>query len=480
MSLALLVLAAGEGTRMKSSSPKVLHSALGRPLLGHVLNAGAALNPDVTCVVTGAGRAAVEQWIGEQHPEVACVEQFERRGTGHAVQVALDALLPRQAFDSVVVVSGDTPLLTGDTLRAMVESHRVAAAAATVLTARVPDPAGYGRILRAADGTVAAIVEHRDASEVELRIDEVNSGIYVFETAPLQRALARLNTDNSQREQYLTDVVALINSDGGRVAGFTAADPNEVLGVNDRNQLAQVTALLRDRINRAWMTAGVTIVDPATTWIESDVVLAADVELRPNTHLVGRTAIAAGAIIGPDTTLIDCTVDAAAQVVRSQCSESHIGAAAQVGPFSFLRPGAELHEKAKAGAYVEIKNSVIGSGSKVPHLSYVGDAVIGRGTNIGAASIFVNYDGVDKHRTVVGDAVRIGSDTMLVAPVTIGDGAYTAAGSVITEDVPAGALGVGRARQTNLLGWVRRKRAGSSSDLAAKQAAEPPQETEQK
>ena len=468
----VLILAAGEGTRMRSDTAKVLHPVLGRPMLGHVINAAAGLEPATIAVVTGAGREQVESWLAATWPQTLTTVQQERRGTGHAVRVALQDLIARgvELGSEIVVLTGDTPLLTTSTLEALLAAHRSESAAATVLTAVLPDATGYGRIIRDDSGAVAQIVEHKDATESQREIREINSGMYVFAPDALTKSLAELTTNNAQGEEYLTDVLAIERSWGLRVAAHAAEIAEEVAGVNDREQLAEAAAALRNRINSAWMREGVTIVDPATTWIEADVVLARDVTVEPSTYLRGRTAIAEGAVLGPDTTLVDCTVDESAQVLRSHATEAHIGPNASVGPFSFLRPGAELHEKAKVGAYVEIKNAIVGRGSKVPHLSYVGDAEIGVDSNIGAATIFVNYDGVKKHRTVIGDSVRIGSDSMLVAPVTVGDGAYTAAGSVITDDVPPGAMAVARARQRNILGWVKMKRAGSTSDIAATKA----------
>ncbi|MEY3278359.1 MAG: hypothetical protein RLZZ426_845 [Actinomycetota bacterium] len=465
---------------MRSATPKVLHPVLGRPMLGHVLNAVRLIEPEMTCVVTGSGREAVESWLHTNHSDIATVEQAERNGTGHAVRVALDQLPVIADQHVVVVLTGDTPLLTGATLEELVAHHAVSAATATVLTAELDDPTGYGRIVRGADGSVTRIVEHKDATDEIRALREINSGMYVFEAGALRAALTQITTNNSQGEQYLTDVIEIIRESGKKVSAYVASDSREVSGVNDRAQLAYVAAVMRDRINNVWMQEGVTIIDPSTTWIESDVVISRDVVIHPSSYLRGSTAIATGAVIGPDTTLIDCVVDEDAEVLRSHAIEAHIGPKATVGPFSFLRPGTLLHESAKVGAYVEIKKSIIGRGSKVPHLSYVGDATIGADTNIGAATVFVNYDGVTKHQTVVGDGVRIGSDSMLIAPVTIGDGAYTAAGSVITDDVPPGAIGVGRARQKNISGWVRLRRAGSVSDIAASKAQQSTQtETEQ-
>lgn len=469
----VLVLAAGEGTRMRSSLAKVLHPILGRPLVGHVLKATEPLDARTSCVVIGHQRERVTEYLRQHHDHVVTAVQDEQHGTGHAVRVALEQLAAQgKPVDtgSVLVLTGDTPLLTADTLQALFDEHTRTNAAATVLTAVVDDATGYGRILRAADGSVTGIVEHKDATDEQRRITEFNSGIYVFELGLLAGALQRLTTNNAQGEEYLTDVLAILRNDGHRVSASIVADADEVMGVNDRAQLAVAGALMRDRINQHWMRSGVMMVDPQTTWIEPTVAIARDVVLEPNTFLKGTTDIAEGAHIGPDTTLIDCTVELGATVLRTHATGSTIGPRANVGPFTFLRPGTVLSEQAKAGAYVEIKNSFVGKGSKVPHLSYVGDAEIGEDSNIGAATVFVNYDGVEKHRTVIGDAVRIGSDTMLVAPVTVGDGAYTAAGSVITGDVPAGSLAVGRAAMRIIEKWVLRKRAGTASAEKAQQA----------
>ena len=465
---ALVVLAAGEGTRMKSTLPKVLHRILGRTLLGHVLVASSATDPQRTIVVVGHGRDAVTAFLADEFPTARTAIQDEQRGTGHAVRIALETLVT--TGDSiaggegpVVVLAGDAPLITSATLLRLLAAHAASGAAATVLSAVLDQGGDLGRIVRDADGQVIAIVEKKDADATILAGCEVNSGIYAFDPEPLRTALARLTTDNAAGEEYLTDVLALLHSDGLLVDAIAAAAPEEVLGVNDRVQLAEARSLLRDRVVEHWMRQGVTIVDPRTTWIGVQVELAADCTIHQNTQLHGRTRIAAFASIGPDTTLRDVVVEERADVRRTEATGAQIGPGASVGPFSYLRPGTVLAAGAKVGAYVETKNAVIGEGSKVPHLSYVGDAEIGRGSNIGAATIFANYDGVTKHRTVIGDHVRVGSDTILVAPLSIGDGAYTAAGSVIDQDVPAGALGVGRARQRNVDGWVARRRTKSPS-----------------
>jgi len=464
----VVVLAAGEGTRMRSATPKVLHGFGGRSLLGHAVAAASALEPDTLVVVVGHGRDLVVEHLAAVAPQAQVAVQDEQRGTGHAVECALTQVPVPPG--TVVVTYADVPLLTAATLAGLVERHEESGAAVTVLTAHVADPTGYGRVVRDDTGQVAAIVEQRDADEAQRGIREINSGIYAFDGQVLAGALTRLEADNDQGELYLTDVVRIARADGRAVVGLVLDDPVQTEGVNDRAQLATLGAEFNRRLLARWMREGVTVVDPATTWVDVEVTLARDVTLLPGVHLQGRTAVAEGATIGPDTTLRDTVVEAGASVVRSHATGARIGPGAVVGPFTYLRPGAVLLEGAKAGAYVEIKASTVGEGSKVPHLSYVGDATIGAGSNIGAATVFVNYDGVAKHPTVVGDAVRIGSDTMLVAPVTVGDGAYTAAGSVITEDVPPGAMAVGRARQRVIRGWVARRRAGTAAARAAARA----------
>jgi bifunctional UDP-N-acetylglucosamine pyrophosphorylase / glucosamine-1-phosphate N-acetyltransferase len=471
----VVILAAGEGKRMKSATPKVLHPMAGRSLLGHVIEAASTLEPYHLVVVVGHGRDAVRAHVAEVAPWAVTVVQEEQNGTGHAVRVALEDLAAKgiSTVDGpVVVLTGDTPLLTGRTLVAMLLEHESTSASATVLTARLSDPTGYGRVVREASGSVAAIVEEKDATDDQRRIDEINSGMYAFSADRLAACLGRLTTDNAQGEEYLTDVIGILRADGDVVSASLCADPDEVLGVNDRVQLAQAAALMRDRINESWMRQGVAILDPASTWLDVDVDLQADVVIRPQVTMRGPTSVATGAVVGPGTTLVACEVGSGAEVIHTWAELAVIGDRARVGPFTFLRPGTVLGNDTRAGAYVEIKNSTISDGAKVPHLSYVGDAEVGTGTNIGAATIVVNYDGVDKHRTVIGDHVRIGSDTMLVAPVTVGDGAYTAAGSVITDDVPPGAMAVGRARQRNIEGWVQRKRPGSPAAEAATRAGQ--------
>lgn len=467
---AVVVLAAGEGKRMRSRTPKVLHEVGGRSLLGHVLAAAGPLDAEHVLVVVGHGREQVVEHLDVIAPDARSAVQEEQLGTGHAVRMALASLPPLDGI--VVVTTADTPLLTAGTLDALVAEHVRAGASATVLTAELDEPGDLGRVLRGPDGQVTAIVEAKDATAEQLEVREVNSAIYAFDAVALADAIQRITTDNAQGEEYLTDVLGLMHKDGLTVSAYVTTDPAEVRGVNDRVQLAAAGAALRDRAVMHWQRLGVTVVDPATTWIGPDVVLEQDVTLLPDVQLHGRTVIRSGARVGPEVTLTDVIVGEDATVVRAQCLEAEIGPGASVGPYAYLRPGTRLAAGAKAGSYVELKNAVVGEGSKVPHLSYVGDAVIGVGSNIGAATVFVNYDGVAKHATVVGDHVRIGSDSMLIAPLTIGDGAYTAAGSVIDHDVPPGAMAVARGRQRNVEGWVARRRAGSPAALAALRAAE--------
>ncbi|GAA4949127.1 bifunctional UDP-N-acetylglucosamine diphosphorylase/glucosamine-1-phosphate N-acetyltransferase GlmU [Yinghuangia aomiensis] len=470
---AVVVLAAGEGTRMKSATtPKVLHTLAGRSLVGHVVEAARRLDPEQLVVVVGHAREQVAAHLAEVDAEARTVVQEQQNGTGHAVRVALDALAAenREPSGTVVVVCGDTPLLTTETLALLIDTHQAEGNAVTVLSAHVPDPTGYGRIVREGEDVVAGIVEHKDASEAQRAIAEINSGVYAFDGKLLRAALSGLTTDNSQGEEYLTDTLTVLRGGGHRVGAVAAADHREILGINDRVQLAEARRLFNQRVLEGWMRAGVTVMDPASTWIDVDVVLEADALILPNTQLYGRTRIASGAEVGPNCTMRDTEVHEGAQVSNATTDGAVVGPEATVGPYTYLRPGTVLAAKAKAGGFVEMKNAQVGEGSKVPHLSYVGDATIGEGANIGAATIFVNYDGVAKHHTVVGDHVRVGSDSMLVAPVTIGDGAYTAAGSTITEDVPPGAMAVARGRQRNVEGWVARRRAGSPAAEAAEAA----------
>lgn len=465
---AVIVLAAGEGTRMKSRTPKVLHELCGRSMLGHMVATARELDPEQLIVVAGHGRDLVAAHLAEHAPQARVVVQERTGGTGHAVRTVIDTV--GAIAGPVVVIYGDTPLLRAATLAELAAEHAAAGNAVTVLTARVADPTGYGRIVRDPGGAMTEIVEERDATPEQRSITEINSGVYAFDGASLADAAKRVSTANAKGEEYLTDVVAILRADGHRAGTVLAADPAEVEGVNDRVQLARARMLYNERLLTCWMLAGVTIVDPRTTWIDADVTIEADSEIWPGTQLEGRTVVGAGARIGPACVLRDTIVAEGAMVTHAVCESAQIGPGASVGPFAYLRPGTILGPGAKAGSYVELKNAVVGSGSKVPHLSYVGDAEIGERSNIGAATVFVNYDGVAKHRSTVGDHVRVGSDTMLIAPVHIGDGAYTAAGSVISQDVPPGALAVARGRQRNIEGWVALRRPGTPAAHAAEEA----------
>ncbi|MDN4612568.1 bifunctional UDP-N-acetylglucosamine diphosphorylase/glucosamine-1-phosphate N-acetyltransferase GlmU [Arthrobacter burdickii] len=466
---AVIVLAAGAGTRMKSRTPKILHTLGGRSMVGHALAAARGIAPRELAVVVRHERDLVASHVAAIDPEAVLVDQDEIPGTGRAVQVALDALDATGGTieGTVVVTYGDVPLLEASTLRGLVEAHTQAGNAVTVLTAELDDATGYGRIVRAADGTVLGIVEHKDADEGQRAIREVNSGIYAFDAAVLRTALGRIDASNAQGELYLTDVLGIARADGGRVAGLLVQDRWQVEGANDRVQLAHLGAELNRRILERWMRAGVTILDPATTWIDASVELDEDVTVLPGTQLHGATVIARDAVVGPDTTLTDVVVGEGAHVVRTHGSGARIGAGASVGPFTYLRPGTVLGQDGKIGAFYETKNVTIGRGSKLSHLGYAGDAEIGEYTNIGCGNITANYDGVNKHRTVIGSHVRTSSNTVFVAPVSVGDGAYTGAGAVIRKDLPAGALGLSVAPQRNVDGWTAAKRPGTASAEAA-------------
>lgn len=458
---------------MKSSLVKVLHPVLGKPILGHVLDAVYGMNPQNVVVVVGHQREAVTDYLAANFPQALTAVQEQQHGTGHAVRCGIDAAVAAGISignGNVLALAGDTPLLTSRTLAALVEDHESAAAAVTVLSAQFPDATGYGRIVRDAGGGVLGIVEHKDATDEQRRIGEINSGMFAFDFAVLREVLGSLRTDNAQQEEYLTDVLGIARQDGLTVGAFLAPDSDEVHGINDRVQLAAASAMLRDRVNAAHMRNGVSILDPASTWIEVGAKIERDAVIERNTWIDATCQIGANAVIGPDTTLIGSRIGEEATVFRSHCVEVELAVRASVGPFTYLRPGTMLGAGSRVGAFCEVKKSTIGAGSKVPHLSYVGDAQIGIETNIGAATVFVNYDGVDKHKTLVGDHVRVGSDTMLVAPVTVGDGAYTAAGSVVTTDVPPGSIAIGRGRQVNIEGWVERKRSDSKSAAAAAKA----------
>ena len=461
---AVVILAAGEGTRMKSRTPKVLHMLSGRSLLGHAIAAAGDLAPQRLVVVVGHARDEVGAAARAAAPQADIVVQEQQLGTGHAVRMVLESV--GALSGTVIVTYGDMPLLRGQTLAELAGRHTAAGNAVTVLTARGDFP-GFGRIVRDDGGAFLRIVEERDASAAERAIDEFNSGCYAFDGALLADAIKRVTTDNSQHEEYLTDVVEILRGDGHPVGTVVAAEPAEIRGVNDRVQLAQARRALNDRILRDWMLAGVTITDPASTWIDVTVTIGQDAEIGPHTQLEGATVIGAGARVGPGCLLEDTKVGEDAVLLNAVCRQSEVGPRVTIGPFAYLRPGVSIADGAHIGTYVELKKSHVGAGAKVPHLTYVGDATIGAGSNIGAGTIFANYDGAHKHHTEVGENAFVGSNTVLVAPVTIGDGAYTAAGSAIQEDVPAGDLGIARGRQHNSDGWVLRNREGTRSAEAA-------------
>lgn len=469
--LAVIVLAAGQGTRMKSRLPKVLHPLAGVPLIGHVLATARALEPAHVVAVVRHERDTVAAAILDLDAEALIADQDSVPGTGRAVEAALDAL-PADFEGDVLVVSGDVPLLDAETLAHLVAEHRSRSAAATVLSAVLDDATGYGRIVRAEDGGLDRIVEQKDATDAERALTEINSGTYVFTAAPLRSSLALVSTDNAAQEKYLTDVIGLLRGDGHGVAALPAGQSWLVAGINDRVQLSDAALRLNAMIVRGWQLAGVTISDPASVWIDRTVTLEADSEILPGTQLKGATTVASGAVVGPDTTLVDTEVGEGARVSRTDATLAVVGAGASVGPFAYLRPGTVIGEKGKVGTFVETKNTTLGAGSKVPHLSYIGDTTVGEGSNIGAGTITANYDGVNKHKTVVGSHVRTGSHNVFVAPVRIGDGAYSGAGTVIRKNVAAGELALNVAPQRNLAGWVATNRPGTAAAEAAAAATQ--------
>jgi bifunctional UDP-N-acetylglucosamine pyrophosphorylase/glucosamine-1-phosphate N-acetyltransferase len=449
----VVIMAAGEGTRMRSAIPKLLHPVCGRPMIAW---------PVAAAQEAGAGRVVVvdgpaHRLEGSLGPEITFAIQERALGTADAVKAAAASITPES---TVIVLNGDHPLITAETIRGLTDAHVRAGAAATVATAQLEDPTGYGRVLRAADGTVERVVETKapgDATELELQIREINTGIYAFDGEALLSALAQVRSDNAQGELYLPDVLPILRSSGQVVVAHQISDSAE-LGVNDRVGLAAVQAVAQRRILERHMRAGVTIADPASTVIDADVEIGQDALIVPFTSILGATSVGTGARIGPLSTVIDAQVGEQASIVHSYVNGAEVGARVSVGPFAHLRPGTILREGSKAGTFVEIKNSEVGPGAKVPHLSYIGDASIGARTNIGAGTITANYDGTNKSRTEIGAEAFVSVDTTFVAPVTLGDGAYTGAGSVITEDVPPGGLGVARARQRNIPGYAERRK----------------------
>ena len=466
--LTVIVLAAGGGTRMRSKTAKVLHPIGGRSMVGHVLVAVRGCAPRRVVAVIGHQRDQVGAHIAELAPEALLAVQEEQAGTGHAVRVGVEAADAREG--TVLVAYGDTPLLTAESLRAFVSEHEAAQRAVSVLSGVVDDPFGYGRVVRDEDGEVVAIVEQKDATPEQRQVREINSGIMAFDAAFLHEALPRLGNDNANGEYYLTDLLGLARDAGLTVGAHPIADVRQTEGANDRAQLAELGRELNTRIVERWMREGVTVMDPATTWIDADVVLAPDVVLLPGTQLLGATVVGEDAVIGPDSTLKDCEIGSGARIVRVHAELAVVGEQADVGPFSYLRPGTRLGAGGKIGGFVETKNADIGAGAKVPHLSYVGDAEIGEGTNVGAGTIFANYDGVAKHRTTIGRHARTGSNNTFVAPVTIGDGASTGGGTVVRGDVPAGALAVSAGPMRVIEQWAQQRRAGTAQAEAAERA----------
>lgn len=455
MSIGAVVMAAGQGTRMKSAVPKVLHEIAGRPLVGWVLDALAGVKVDHTVVVVGHGADAVRRALPAS---CAVALQREQHGTGHATQTGLRAL--DRSCDTVIVLSGDTPLLERDLLRNLVRSHRRAGRAATLVSAVLDDGARYGRVIR--EGHGVRIVEARDASPAELAVREINAGLYVFDRVKLERALRRVGRENAQGEVYLPDALPLLD---GTVGVLVSPNPDVVLGVNSRAELAGCGTIIQDRLREQLLVAGVAMPDPGAVYLDAEVTVGADTVLHPGTHLQGATRIGPDCVIGPNVVADNCTIGAGTTALFAHMSDSQIGAGCQIGPFAYLRPGVTVEDGGKIGTYVEVKNSRVGKKAKVPHLSYIGDADIGDGTNIGAGNITANYDGFRKHRTTIGSGVKTGSDCVFVAPVSIGDRAMTAAGSILTHDVPAGALGIARARQENLEGFTERAEAKARAAL---------------
>lgn len=454
MEVAAVILAAGKGTRMKSDLPKVLHRIGGRPMAGYVLRAVKEAGVSRVIMVVGhRGEMVAEEFKGEAE----IVYQFPQLGTAHALLQAKDAL--GGFAGDILVVSGDTPLISGDTLKDLLFAHREAGAPATVLTALVADPAGYGRVVRDASGGLVKIVEERDATAAERGIKEINTGIYCFSSPGLFEKLALVKAENAQKEYYLTDLVEIYVASGQKVAACRAPRPEEIAGINDRRQLAEAGEVLRRRKNEELMLSGVTIVDPASTFIDMDAAVGRDSVIYPFTVLEGNTTVGEKCTIGPWAHLKDVRTGDAVTIFNSVVVESLVEDGCTIGPFAYVRPGCHLQKKVKVGDFVELKKTFVGENSKVPHLTYLGDATVGRDVNIGAGTITCNYDGARKWPTRIGDGAFIGSNTNLVAPVEVGAGAVVGAGSTITKNVPPGALGVARGRQRVIERWRERKSA---------------------
>ncbi len=447
-----VILAAGAGTRMKSDRPKVLHQVCGRPMVSHVISQTKKAGAENIVAVVGHGAEMVKADLADEG--VAFVVQEEQLGTGHAVMQAADCI---SADGDVFVLCGDTPLITGQTLSDFSAYHSKSGNAVTVLTAIFENPFGYGRIIRAEDGSVLKIVEQKDASETEKAVKEVNAGMYCFRASFLKENVKKLSNQNAQHEYYITDLIGMAADSGAGAGAFTVSDPHEIMGVNNRIQLADAAKVMRRRIAEEHMLAGVTIIDPDSVYIEEDVVIGNDTEIWPGVVLKGKTIIGSGCVIGKDTIIEDSTIGDGTDILKSVIKSSEIGEGTHVGPFAYLRPGSTVGSECRVGDFVEIKNAVFGDGSKASHLAYIGDADVGKNVNVGCGVVFANYDGVHKFRTTVGDRAFIGSNSNLVAPVEVDDDAYIAAGTTVTVPVPEGSLCVGRAREIIEEGWVERK-----------------------
>ncbi|PIQ28682.1 bifunctional N-acetylglucosamine-1-phosphate uridyltransferase/glucosamine-1-phosphate acetyltransferase [bacterium (Candidatus Blackallbacteria) CG17_big_fil_post_rev_8_21_14_2_50_48_46] len=458
---AIAIMAAGKGTRMKSeTTPKVLHSLAGRSMLGHVLHAAYALNPEKIHVIVGHCAEQVQNFVQTHgsptlHERLGWVEQKEQLGTGHAIMQLMPVL--ENFKGNLMILNGDVPLLRSETLKELLETHEELDYAATLLTTRVENPSGYGRIVRLHEQFVR-IVEHKDASPQELALKEINTGVYIFSWPILEKYLPKISNANAKGEYYLTDVIEMLVHDRQRIGTVTAENPLEVLGVNSRKELAEMECILRKRINDHWMEAGVTLRDPSSIYIDSQVQLGVDIEILPGTLLQGYTKIGDGSKIGPHCEIRESVIGENCEIRFSVLDQVEIKDQAKIGPYAHLRPETVIERNAKVGNFVELKKTHLGEGAKASHLSYLGDAEIGKDCNIGAGTITCNYDGANKHQTTLKEGVFVGSNSTLIAPLTLGEQAFIAAGSVISEDVPAGALGLGRSRQTNKEGWSEHRR----------------------
>lgn len=450
--LTAVILAAGEGKRMKSKNAKCSHKVCGKPMVEWVLRAVEGAGADETILVVGHRADQIKTILGDR---VKYAVQEKQLGTGHAVMQAEVHL--KNSDGCVLVLCGDTPLITRKTLVDAVDYHNNSGCAATVITAKVDDPSGYGRILRGSDGQVLKIVEHRDATSEQRAINEINSGMYIFDTKMLFESLKEVNNKNDQGEYYLTDTLEILINRGSRVGAFVMEDPGEILGINDRRQLSEASSIMNRRILNDVMSSGVTIIDPASTYIDADCQIGIDTVIYPDTIIEGKTVIGDDAIIGPNSRLVNSIVGDGSEIAGSVVLDSKIGSNVHLGPFAYVRPGSSIGDNVKIGDFVEIKNSFIGANTKIPHLTYVGDSEVGEKVNVACGVVTVNYDGKKKHKTIIGDGAFVGCNVNLVSPVKVGDNAYIAAGSTITEDVPEDALAIAREKQTVKEGWVEKK-----------------------